>query len=252
MTRTTPRTVAACCLALAALAALLAAAGCTGARAARPAHHAPDAPERKAAAPVSQGPRWLVTHVPAGTRQAIVVTGPSMTATTGELSAYERRDGGGWQRVRGPAPVRLGRGGFTWHPREGASATPAGVFALPLAFGWADPGVKLPWRTATGDSWWVDDPTSPLYDTWQDGPPGGRWKSAERLHITPYRLAVSIATNPDHVPYGGSAIFLHLPIGDATEGCVTVDEPTLRWVLGWLDPAAQPRAVMGPAADLDR
>src|SRR3954469_14884733 len=189
-------------------------------------------------------------RLPAHTRQAIVVSGPSLTATTAELSAYERR-GDGWHRVRGPAPVRIGRNGFTWQPREGASATPAGGFALPLAFGWDDPGTRLPWRTATAESWWVDDPTSPLYDTWQTGPAGGRWKSAERLHISPYRRAISIATNPDHVPYGGSAIFLHLPINDATEGCVTVDEDTLRWLLGWLDPAAQPRAVMGPAADLN-
>jgi L,D-peptidoglycan transpeptidase YkuD (ErfK/YbiS/YcfS/YnhG family) len=189
-------------------------------------------------------------RLPAGTRQAIVVAGPSLTATTAELTAYERRDDG-WHPVHGPAPVRIGRNGFTRQPREGAAATPAGVFALPLAFGWDDPGTRLPWRTATADSWWVDDPTSPLYDTWQTGPAAGRWKSAERLRITPYRLAISIATNPDRVPYGGSAIFLHLPINDATEGCVTVDEDTLRWLLGWLDPAARPRAVMGPEADLN-
>ncbi|MFL6077683.1 MAG: L,D-transpeptidase [Mycobacteriales bacterium] len=235
MTRTATLRAVAACLALAAA---------TGCASGGPPHTFRHHPQER-------GVPGKVSRLPAGTRQAIVVAGPSLAATTAELTAYERR-GDGWHRVRGPAPVRIGRNGFTWRPREGAGATPAGVFALPLAFGWADPGTRLPWRTATADSWWVDDPTSPLYDTWQDGPAAGRWKSAERLRITPYRLAVSIATNPGHVPYGGSAIFLHLPIGDATEGCVTVDEDTLRWLLGWLDPAARPRAVMGPAADLNR
>lgn len=196
-----------------------------------------------AAAPVPAGLRqWLGPQV----RQAILVTTPTMTSTYAELSLWQRGDGG-WRRIRPPVPARIGTGGFTWHAAETDTRTPIGAFALPLAFGWPQPPqTRLPWRTATSGSVWVDDPTSPLYDTWQEGPAAGRWRSAEPLRITPYQLAIDFAVNPEHRPGGGSAFFLHLPIGAATQGCVTVDATTLRWILGWLDPTQQPRLVAGP------
>jgi L,D-peptidoglycan transpeptidase YkuD (ErfK/YbiS/YcfS/YnhG family) len=193
-----------------------------------------------------------MSKVPAGSRQAIVVDGASMNTTYARLSAYQRTTDGGWHRVLGPVPARIGSAGFSWDHREGVPATAIGVFTLPLAFGWADPGTKMAWRTATTDSMWVDDPTSAYYDTWQTAPANGRWVSAEQLHISLYQWAVWININPNHTPYAGSAVFLHLLGAGSTAGCVSVDQTSLLWLLGWLDPAAQPRMVIGPDSVLNQ
>jgi L,D-peptidoglycan transpeptidase YkuD (ErfK/YbiS/YcfS/YnhG family) len=193
-----------------------------------------------------------MSKVPAGSRQAIVVDGASMNTTYARLSAYQRTTDGGWHRVLGPVPARIGSNGFSWNHQEGVPSTPIGVFTLPLAFGYADPGTKMSWRTSTTDSVWVDDPNSASYDTWQTKTGNDPWKSAEQLHIDVYRLALWINVNPSHTPGAGSAYFVHLPVSGATAGCVAIDETSLRWLLGWLDPAAQPRMVMGPDSVLNQ
>jgi L,D-peptidoglycan transpeptidase YkuD (ErfK/YbiS/YcfS/YnhG family) len=193
-----------------------------------------------------------MSKVPAGSRQAIVVDGASMNTTYASLSAYQRTADGGWHRVLGPVPARIGSNGFSWNHQEGVPSTPIGVFTLPLAFGYADPGTKMSWRTSTTDSVWVDDPNSASYDTWQTKTSNDPWKSAEQLHIDVYRLALWINVNPSHTPGAGSAYFVHLPVSGATAGCVAIDETSLRWLLGWLDPAAQPRMVMGPDSVLNQ
>ncbi|NJC72054.1 hypothetical protein HC031_20380 [Planosporangium thailandense] len=201
---------------------------------------------------LNEGPKWLMTKVPAASRQAVVVEAASTGTSYAKLSAFQRTTGGGWHRVLGPVSARIGSSGFSWSHREGVPSTPIGVFALPLAFGWANPGTRMAWRTATTDSVWVDDPTSAYYDTWQTAPANGRWKSAEQLHIPVYQLALWININPSHTPNAGSAFFVHLANGGATAGCVAVDESSLRWLLGWMDPAAGPRIVMGPGSTLNQ
>ncbi|GAA1803293.1 L,D-transpeptidase family protein [Planosporangium flavigriseum] len=193
-----------------------------------------------------------MTKVPAGSRQAIVVDAASASTTYATLSAYQRTSNGGWHRVLGPAPARIGSGGFSWSHKEGVPNTPIGVFTVPLAFGTANPDTKMTWRTVTSDSVWVDDPNSAYYDTWQSAPADGRWASAEQLNVPTYRLALWMNVNPNHTPGEGSAFFVHLPVAGATAGCVAVDEASLRWLMGWLDPAAQPRIVMGPESTLNQ
>ncbi|WP_262285996.1 L,D-transpeptidase [Micromonospora sp. MA102] len=175
-----------------------------------------------------------------------------MSTSYAKLSAYQRTANSGWRRAYGPVSARIGSGGFTWSHQEGVPTTPIGVFTLPLAFGWADPGTKLPWRTATTDSVWVDDPESNYYDTWQTAPANGRWTSAEQLHISLYQWAIWINFNPQHTPNDGSAVFLHLLGSGATAGCVAVDQTSLLWLLDWIDPANQPRIVIGPDSAINQ
>jgi L,D-peptidoglycan transpeptidase YkuD (ErfK/YbiS/YcfS/YnhG family) len=52
------------------------------------------------------------------------------------------------------------------------------------------------------------------------------------------------------VPGAGSAIFLHVSTGGATAGCVSLPSASLLAVLRWLDPAQQPRIVMGTEGDV--
>jgi L,D-peptidoglycan transpeptidase YkuD (ErfK/YbiS/YcfS/YnhG family) len=48
----------------------------------------------------------------------------------------------------------------------------------------------------------------------------------------------------------GSGIFLHVQIGKATSGCVSLRRPALTRVLRWLDPSALPQIAIGTRATL--
>ena len=47
------------------------------------------------------------------------------------------------------------------------------------------------------------------------------------------------------VPGRGSGIFLHVQIGKATSGCISLRRPALLRVLRWLDPASRPEISIG-------
>jgi L,D-peptidoglycan transpeptidase YkuD (ErfK/YbiS/YcfS/YnhG family) len=79
----------------------------------------------------------------------------------------------------------------------------------------------------------VDDPKSRLYNTHQSGPARGRWRSAEKLRIAPYRTAQVIGYNQARTAGRGSAIFLHLNTGRPTAGCVSLSAAHLRAVMRW-------------------
>src|SRR5262249_1635032 len=53
-----------------------------------------------------------------------------------------------------------------------------------------------------------------------------------------------------HTPGLGSAIFLHVSTGGSTAGCVSLPSTDLVALLRWLDPAQQPRIVMGTPSDV--
>jgi L,D-peptidoglycan transpeptidase YkuD (ErfK/YbiS/YcfS/YnhG family) len=185
--------------------------------------------------------------------QAIVVRTPSWDATTGTLEPFEKRNGV-WRVAFAATTAHVGYNGFAQSKHEGDGRTPAGVYRLPFAFGTQpDPGTRLPYRRATTNDVWVDDPSSSLYNTWQRGPSDGRWTSAERLYQpAAYAYAVAIAYNTARVPGRGSAIFIHVSLGRPTSGCVSVDEPTLLRLLRWLDPAEHPVIVMGTSSYVDQ
>jgi L,D-peptidoglycan transpeptidase YkuD (ErfK/YbiS/YcfS/YnhG family) len=184
-----------------------------------------------------------------GAAQAIVVTSSSWNTSVATLRAYEK-DAGVWREVIGPVTAFVGVNGFASDKREGDGRTPAGVYGFQFMFGTAsDPGVKFAYRRATPSDVWVDDPSSPLYNTWQTDPANGRWSSAERLYQpAPYRYAAVIAYNTARTPGKGSAIFMHVSLGHGTAGCVSVNEPTLVTLLRWLDPARAPVIAMGPSS----
>jgi L,D-peptidoglycan transpeptidase YkuD (ErfK/YbiS/YcfS/YnhG family) len=47
------------------------------------------------------------------------------------------------------------------------------------------------------------------------------------------------------VPGRGSGIFLHVQIGKATSGCISLRRPALLRVLRWLAPASRPEISIG-------
>lgn len=188
--------------------------------------------------------------VPTSCRQAVVVHARPESPTRAWLQAYERRDGG-WCAATPPWPAVLGRSGIvpTAQKREGDGGTPAGVHPIGPAFGYAPTATTgLAYRQATARDWWIDDPASPAYNTWQtnDGKPAVS-AEAMRRDDGQYELGAVLGWNVDPVvPGRGSAIFLHVWYGpdEPTSGCVAMARDDVASLLAWLDAAAAPCAVV--------
>lgn len=185
-------------------------------------------------------------------RQAVVVTAEGYGVSDAFLQTYEKT-GSVWKRVMAPVQASVGVAGFAapGEKREGDGCSPSGAFSLEMCFGnKPNPGVRLPYRQVDSNCYWVDDPESKFYNTFQTAPADGRWKSAEDLGLSGsvYNYAAVIGYNTkERTPGMGSAIFLHewKNPGDPTAGCVAVSEPDLLSVLKWLDPAKSPVIIEG-------
>jgi L,D-peptidoglycan transpeptidase YkuD (ErfK/YbiS/YcfS/YnhG family) len=157
-----------------------------------------------------------------------------------------------WHAAFEPFDAVAGKKGFAkpGEKREGDGKTSSGIYPLKTAFGY-DPAVKtkMPYRQASVDDIWVDDPESPDYN---------RWVKKQDTHAASfefmkrndnlYKLGIVIEYNTDPVIKGnGSAIFLHIWKGEGipTAGCVAVSEENIIKILGWLDPAASPLIITG-------
>lgn len=209
-------------------------------------------------------------------RQLVLVTSADWNAVAGELRRFER-DGDGWRAIGAATPVTLGRNGTAWglglHPaqaggpqkREGDGRAPAGVFALGVAFGYGDSTeTALAYQPMDVGDWCIDISDSPLYnrivnrrEVGEAAVEGSTEPMRRDLHEdgdVRYKLGFVIAHNPDAVPGGGSCIFAHLwrEPGEATAGCTAMDEPAMRELLAWLDPAQAPVFVLLPVAERER
>jgi L,D-peptidoglycan transpeptidase YkuD (ErfK/YbiS/YcfS/YnhG family) len=182
-------------------------------------------------------------------RQVISVLADGYGQTTATFTAYER-DGTGWTQVFGPWTANVGFSGFAPPDakREGDGRTPSGSYPFDFFFGVeANPGVKFPWRDVIGTQIvWDDDSSSPHYNEWVDTTTGDAGAGPEPMYNRPaYNYGAVIAYNTARTPGLGSAIFLHVSTGGSTAGCVSLPQGQLLDVLRWLDPAQQPRIVMG-------
>ncbi|MFD8753656.1 L,D-transpeptidase family protein [Kitasatospora sp. NPDC059577] len=188
------------------------------------------------------GPK-LLADVPAGTRQALVVTGDGPDATTGRAVLY-RNDGDGW--LAGPSwPTRNARDGWTSDHHEGDLRSPIGVFTLGDAGGrLPDPGTRLPYDR------------SDAFDISGTGFAGESLAGA-----FDYVVAIDYNRVPGSSPldrrrprgagYGGG-IWLHVDHGGPTHGCIGLTTDRMRELLLALDPALHPVVVMGDARALAR
>lgn len=206
--------------------------------------------------------------VPADTRQLVLAVSADWDATTARIVRFERAGAGApWRAVDPPVLGSLGRTGLAWgaglHPkglagpkkREGDGKSPAGVFDLRLATGYAEAaprGARLPYRPATQSLRCVDDPRSTFYNRLVDEAEVTKdWTSAEDMRRPDalYRLVVWVGHNDAPAAAGaGSCIFLHLRSSPAsvTAGCTALDDAPLERLLVWLDPAKRPVLVQLP------
>lgn len=207
---------------------------------ASPAATAKAAARKSSAAPGGPARRGQV-------RQLITVTTRGYGATYATFTAYSGRPGR-WHRVFGPWTARIGRNGFAppGRKREGDGRTPSGSFRFQFFFGvLANPGVRFAYRAIHAYDFWDDDPASPRYNEWVDGRRADPGANPEPMDVSGYDYGAVIGYNTSRVPGLGSGIFLHVNIGIATAGCITLPMGKLLAVLRWLDPARSPRIKMG-------
>lgn len=194
-----------------------------------------------------------------GASQLVTVVSQGATSTYATLTAWARQ-GQCWVVALGPFTARVGAAGFSDHKREGDDTTPTGAYDIgSTLYGNApDPGTQYPYHHLVCGDWWDETPGSPTYNTFQSvpcgtTPPFGGDSEALWTETVAYAsLAVIEYNAAPVVPGAGSAIFLHATLGAASTGCVTIPVTDLDQVLVWLDPAASPLVVLGPASEVEQ
>lgn len=201
-------------------------------------------------AAVSQGR----LRYPAGTAVRLVFAVSSGYASNNVVVTECVNKGRTWAKVI-ETPGRAGVNGFAppGGKREGDGKSPTGSFTFTEAFGVADPGTKLSYRTlrGSGDCWGAT-PGENHYNDYYAGTCRSADENLSSIMLRgPYRQAAVIDYNrPKAVPGHGSAIFFHVGGMTPTAGCVSIREDTLRGILRSLAPGD--RMIMGPGSVLFR
>ncbi|MBR6376740.1 MAG: hypothetical protein IKS05_03135 [Oscillospiraceae bacterium] len=183
-------------------------------------------------------------------RQLILTAAQPTDGVAAITVCYARSDEGEYVPVSGLDRLHgfVGKRGVMHNRRRNTYTSPAGLWAIGMAFGNEAPpeNLKLPWRQVTPNSDWVCDEASPYFNTWQERDDPGLipWgDDVEHLEDYPtlYAWACVIEYNrpPDVIPDRGCAIFLHCS-ERGTGGCVGLLPEDMRAVLQWLDPEKHP------------
>jgi D-alanyl-D-alanine dipeptidase len=206
-------------------------------------------------------------------RQLILVVTTDWDTVAGELRRFERRGPGQpWQAVGSAGAIVVGKNGTAWDPlmeavvpgprkAEGDGRSPAGVFSLGSAFGFADrrqaSWLKLRYQPVVEGIECVDDPASSAYNQIVDRRTirTPDWTSSEKMREVgeAYRWGVVVNYNTPAVAKRGSCIFLHIggEGGRGTAGCTAMAAPFLHDVMVWLDPGRNPVLVQLPRRAYD-
>lgn len=209
-------------------------------------------------------------------RQLVVVTTADWDAVSGVLRRFERqRTNVAWREAGEPIPIVVGRNGLAWGrglqgdaplpgvlgpiKKEGDGRSPAGVFRLRSAFGYAKTsGLKLPYVQAVPTLECVDDVKSAHYNRVLDRRAVAKpdWTSSEQMRRSDdqYRLGVVVDHNAAREAGCGSCIFLHIwaGAGKGTAGCTAMDAEKMEALMRWLDAKKQPVLVQLPRAAFGR
>jgi L,D-peptidoglycan transpeptidase YkuD (ErfK/YbiS/YcfS/YnhG family) len=218
--------------------------------------------------------------------QMIVVITSDWNAVEGRLQRYERATvNEDWRPVGDPISIVVGRNGLGWGigfvptddahvrpgsdpvKREGDGKSPAGVFALGTAFGYASEplqGLKMPYLNLTSSIECVDDPRSKHYNRIVDrSVVVPDWNSSEHMRNAgeSYRWGIVVDHNSTVTgdanlpePGGGSCVFLHIwhSHDQGTAGCTAMPQTDLKTLMTWLNPARKPVLVQLPESTYER
>ncbi|MFF2326552.1 MULTISPECIES: L,D-transpeptidase family protein [unclassified Streptomyces] len=206
---------------------------------------APRAPRISPRAIPALGPRTSVA-IPAGARQALVVTGDSYDSSLSTAVLYTRDDPAlGWRAVTDRWPARNALNGWTDEHWENDLRTPTGVYGLTSAGGLLDaPGTMLPYNQ------------SPAFALSGEGFDGESLEgSFDYVIAVDYNRVPGASPLDQKRPLGqerGGGIWIHVDHDGPTQGCISLPEDRMRELLQLLDPAKKPVVVMGDAEGLER
>jgi D-alanyl-D-alanine dipeptidase len=200
-------------------------------------------------------------------KQIIVVLTDSPNISDGVLFRLERNKKSDWEIISKPIPIIIGKNGFAvgkslipidkngmGNKVEGDGKSPAGVFTLTKAFGFAPEkklkGLKIPYIQVTNKTECVDDPKSKFYNqiVRNNEVDTVDWNSSEKMWKADpwYRFGVFVDNNCSPVEKGkGSCIFLHNWDGpaDSTVGCTAMAPENMKTIVFWLDAKKNPMLI---------
>ena len=203
--------------------------------------------------------------------QLIVVTTAGWNSISGTLLTYAWKENA-WQQALGPIPIVVGKNGMAWGrgledfrsrtgpvKKEGDLRSPAGIFRLGTAFGYASASdaawVKLDYTPVEKTTMCIEDIASAHYNRIVDERATlSDWNSTDHMLRKDdlYEWGVFVAHNAeDPAPGGGSCIFLHVwsKNGSGTAGCTAMEKEQIKRLLAWIDPAAAPAIVQAPQSE---
>jgi D-alanyl-D-alanine dipeptidase len=189
----------------------------------------------------------------------------SSNSTKGYLYRFER-DGNEseWESVDGKIPVALGRNGLAWgrglHPIdtlklttkvEGDGKSPAGIFTLTYAFGYAPSTemteLNINYLEITAMRECIDDVKSQYYNKLVNNNEVDTvdWQSSEKMYFADiyYEQGVVVDQNINPIEKGaGSCIFLHnwATPDETSSGCTEMEPANMKEIIYWLDYSAYP------------
>ena len=207
-------------------------------------------------------------------RQLMVVATPGWDEAQGKMICLAWEDEG-WSLVGEPIPILIGKKGLAWgigiddcrslpgpKKQEGDLKSPAGVFELGPAFGYANLDqasfIKLDYMSILGSTMCIEDGESEWYNRIVDeNHTESDWSSTDHMlrRDDLYEWGIMVAHNYSPAESGaGSCIFVHVwnPKGKGTAGCTSMDKETLKDVLAWIDPEDSPLLIQAPYTELSR
>ena len=209
-------------------------------------------------------------------QQMVLVIVPQWASTQGTLRTYARKHGQ-WHEVGDVQPIVIGHGGAGWGlglspaqhdgpmKHEGDGRSPAGVFAIGNAFGYAaSASTALDYSQMQATSYCVDVSGARYYNRIVDTAKVGAAAvkgATEHMRLDlfshgsqQYREGFVIKHNAQAKPMGGSCIFAHLWSGpdSTTTGCTAMAPATMQRLYAWLQPRQHPVFVLLPQAQYAR
>ncbi|WNJ18867.1 L,D-transpeptidase family protein [Pontibacter sp. G13] len=200
--------------------------------------------------------------------QLIVVSVEEWSDFQGVLQAFERNDQGRWEEAFDAFPIVIGKNGLALGihqlkgnqalKREGDLKTPAGMFSIGSAFGYAPkplPGINLSYHPVTAQTMCIEDTASQFYNQiLEEDEVQADWSSTDRMlrKDNLYEWGFFLNHNsPDAVPQAGSCIFFHIWRGAdrGTAGCTAMSPENMIKLLEWIDPQKHPVVIQAPRSE---
>lgn len=215
----------------------------------------------------------------AQSRQLIVVTTQEWNMIPAKIVFLERtKERQPWKEGLPSCTAVVGKNGLAWGiglhggppseknsdriKHEGDLCSPAGIFELDDALGYASPQaaavMTFPYRQITPTIEAVDDPHSRYYNRIIDTTTidDKDWNSSEMMlrQDDLYHWIIVVKHNWKAYSGYGSAIFLHIwrGAGQGTAGCTAMAPENIEALVHWLDATKYPLLIQLPASEYEK